>query len=355
MVADVIRKIIKGVRSILTLTYSEFVKWLHDHDGSITSYIAKFVIAFFVYVIISDYLLKIIKKVESNMEEKGNKSNPILIVLHGIRFVLQINLIYIIIRQLNVVEIDPLTTIQLSAAFFLIMIIQGALVKNVTKLVHFIVRKIRGDDYYIPESKEYHIHGINKDSETGEVAYRLLKILAKLIGIAIAGFLVFTGYHGVKYISRNSGEEISQLLGKSDYVIAKETETEFTERSSVSATMPMYAEGTVKVTSNGALNIVYLNGKQVGVNTRDKKYKFFGVSVGQSELEVSDWITYNYTGYTAALQGMHTRGSDEYIYYNDKNNDCLIVSMNPKTNRVAAVTYYTDYKKISEEIENMDE
>ena len=351
MVADVIRKIIKGVRSILTLTYSEFVKWLHDHDGSITSYIAKFVIAFFVYVIISDYLLKIIKKVESNMEEKGNKSNPILIVLHGIRFVLQINLIYIIIRQLNVVEIDPLTTIQLSAAFFLILVVQGALVKNVTKLVHFIVRKVRGDDYYIPESKDYHIRGFNRDTESGEVAYRTLKILGKLIGIAIAAALILTGYHGAKYIARNSGVEMSQYIGKSDYVIAKETETEFVDKNGMADAMPIYTEGTVTVKSNGTLNIVYLNGKQIGVNTRSSKCKFYGVSVGQSEIEVSDWITYKYTGYTAALQGMHSRGSDEYIYYNDKMNDCLIISMKPETNRVAAVTYYTDYKKISEEID----
>ena len=47
--------------------------------------------------------------------------------------------------------------------------------------------------------------------------------------------------------------------------------------------------------------------------------------------------------------------SDTYYYYNKKNNDCLVLVVNNRSNRIADMTYYTNYRKMTEQLSTTDD
>ena len=66
--------------------------------------------------------------------------------------------------------------------------------------------------------------------------------------------------------------------------------------------------------TDGELNIIYVSGKQIGVNTTGRKYKFFNVAVNQSEISAVKNMTYKYKKSKEVLEDMSKGVSDSFAY-----------------------------------------
>ena len=47
--------------------------------------------------------------------------------------------------------------------------------------------------------------------------------------------------------------------------------------------------------------------------------------------------------------------STAWFYYNSANNDCMVIIVNDNSARVVAMTYFNDYKLISENLSGIDD
>ena len=116
-----------------------------------------------------------------------------------------------------------------------------------------------------------------------------------------------------------------------------------------------YSNGTVAVDGDGKIGVVYIDGVRKGIHVDDKRYKMFGVSIGDGEYQIEDKINYSYQGHFNVLNDMAGGQSTAWFYYNTANNDCMVIVVNDNSARVVAMTYFNDYKLISENLSGIDE
>ncbi|MBE5954616.1 MAG: hypothetical protein E7257_10785 [Lachnospiraceae bacterium] len=116
-----------------------------------------------------------------------------------------------------------------------------------------------------------------------------------------------------------------------------------------------YSNGTVTVDGDGKIGVVYIDGVRKGIHIDDKRYKMYGVSIGDGEYQIEDNITYDYENYFNVLNDMVSGNSTAWFYYNSSQNDCMVVIVNDNSARVVAMTYFNDYKLISENLSGIDE
>ncbi len=116
-----------------------------------------------------------------------------------------------------------------------------------------------------------------------------------------------------------------------------------------------YSNATVTVDGNGKIGVVYIDGVRKGIHTDDKRYKMYGVSIGDGEYQIEDNMTYDYESYFNVLNDMVGGNSTAWFYYNSAKNDCMVVIVNDKSARVVAMTYFNDYKLISENLSGIDD
>lgn len=158
---------------------------------------------------------------------------------------------------------------------------------------------------------------------------------------------------------------VSSLITKSTdvtaYVNLEATELEdklgitLESDSSMKNQITHYSNATVTVDGDGEIGVVYLDGKRKGIHINDKKYNMFGVSIGTAEYKMEDVLTYDYEKSFNVLDDMLGGSSTAYFYYNTKNNDCLVIILNDNSARVVAMTYYNDFKLISQNLSGLDD
>ena len=178
-------------------------------------------------------------------------------------------------------------------------------------------------------------------------------IIASIILIAVVILIV----KGVSYMVNSSGKDITDSLTKTEDELASELKLTFQDNNDRVRWIPQYSKGTVTVRSstNEELHVVYINGKQVGLNTDGRKYRFFGIGVNDPEMDVEKNMTYDMESSFVILNDLMGGNSTTYFYYNTKNNDCFVTTISNSTNRVVSMTYYTNYKKISETLSGLED
>ena len=172
-------------------------------------------------------------------------------------------------------------------------------------------------------------------------------IIYKVVGVIIVLAVIFALYKGINYMTGSSGKDISDELTKTEEEISKDLKITFADDNGSVGKVPQYSRGKVTVRSGKELSVVYINGKQVGLNTDSRKYRFFGVGINDPKQSVTKKMTYMYDDTMVILNDLLGGKSTTYFYYNKKNNDCFAVTVNDGSNRVVLLTYFTDYKKIS--------
>ena len=89
----------------------------------------------------------------------------------------------------------------------------------------------------------------------------------RAVGVILLLLIIFFVSRGVHSVSKNPGEEISQLVYYPEAMIAKELNTSFEDIAVEAAQIPGITGGHVKVRTNGDLKLIELDKHRVGVNT----------------------------------------------------------------------------------------
>ncbi len=172
------------------------------------------------------------------------------------------------------------------------------------------------------------------------------KIIGAIFLIAIAVVVV----KGVQYLVGSGGKDITNELAMSDSQISADLHLTLEDDPEAAKSLIQYSYGTPTVKSDKGLNIVYIDGIQVGVNTTSRSYTFYGVSINQAEKDALREMTYQYDEYYEVITDDVDPVSNNYIYYNEKANDCMVIAVNKQSARIVNISYYTDYKKITEQM-----
>ena len=170
-------------------------------------------------------------------------------------------------------------------------------------------------------------------------------IIYKIIGIILVAVLCFFVYKGVSYMTGSGGKDITDELTKSEDEISKDLKITFEDNPARVKSISHFCAGEITVRSGKELHLVYYKDEQIGVNSNSRKYRFFGVGINDAEKTALKNMTYQYDDAFVFSGDLTGGSSDTYYYYNKKNNDCLVLTINKNSARVANMTYFTDFKK----------
>ena len=177
-------------------------------------------------------------------------------------------------------------------------------------------------------------------------------VVKALIAFVVCAILLVAG-KGIVSVVMPEGEDITALLTKKANVMEAELGLTFTDNPAWAANVVEYSESdpTVRGAAEG-IGVVSMDGKQIGVHIQTKDYTMFGVQIGEGEKKMYDTTTYPYENFTSILDTMSGKATI-YIYYNTSRNDCIFFKINNTTNRIESMTYYYDYKEVTEELSSI--
>lgn len=114
-------------------------------------------------------------------------------------------------------------------------------------------------------------------------------------------------------------------------------------------------------TSNKGLNVIYYNGRQLGISFDSKKYSVYGIKVGDSishlliqtgdssVLGGEDGTGYAYKEYFNMLEDL-TRSGSTSEYFVGVDDSVLILVVNDTTNRIVNIIYYYNTERLLQDI-----
>lgn len=189
------------------------------------------------------------------------------------------------------------------------------------------------------------IQGQEKQRNSG------IDIFVKFVVVLIVCAVLVFGGKAVVSVIMPEGEDITNLLRSDANTIATQLGVTFTDNSEWVTQIHQYSNGNATVKAAEDIGIVYIDGKQMGIHVRSKKYTMFDIQLGDSETSVYNGTSYPYDNFLSVLNDMAEGKTTTYFYYNLEQNDCLAIAINDTTNRVVGLTYFYDYNKVTETLE----
>lgn len=121
--------------------------------------------------------------------------------------------------------------------------------------------------------------------------------------------------------------------------------------------LPIFSNvsGGITVKSNNGIGIIYKNDKQFGIAADGKRYRMFGIKIGDPEYKVADNITFTYNDEFSILNDLIDTSSTSTYYHNTKTNELLVVTVNGNSNRVVAITYFYDGRFLTNTLDDISE
>ena len=124
--------------------------------------------------------------------------------------------------------------------------------------------------------------------------------------------------------------------------------------SNMSSKVNHYSRGTVTVDGNDDFGVVYIDGEYAGLHTQSKKYSLFGVKIGDAGYGVEDKMTFDFDESICVLNDMAAGNSTATFYADYEKGDCFVVITNDHSNKVVALTYFSDYAKVTETLDSIE-
>ena len=295
---------------------SDFTEWIHGGKNTVINSLLKITIALLIYLIINGVLSKIILILQNKLDEKNVDEKLVMIFPGIIKYILLTFIIFASIVQLIIVDINSIPALVVYACICVGISVPET-IKNATTFTD------------------------------NKFANSLINFGYKAIGVMIVFIIVLAAYQGVvKFLDSGArAQDITECLTSKKKSIEKKLGTEFTTDVTDKIHLFNNQPDDITIKSDGTLNLIYLKGKRIGINTSSNKYKFYNIAVKQPEVTALKETTYSYEDYAQAID-TRLDGSKTYYYYNSKNNDCLVLSVSSISNRITEITYYSDYSKI---------
>lgn len=181
---------------------------------------------------------------------------------------------------------------------------------------------------------------------TGIIIKAVVTVIICLVVISV-GKVIIKKFAGAK--------DITDYVNKSETEIEKALGIKLEDAPEKVSGVHQYSGGTVTVSSDGDISVVYIDGVQKGVKVDNKKYSMFGVKIGDPAYKLTDNLKYNYTGTFNVINDIMSGKSTTDYYYNRDKNDCFVVIVNEDSGRVVSMTYYNDFNRISENLSGIDD
>ena len=340
---------VEKIGNFLGMTWSELKLWLHNNNVPLVEYFLKILIGMMAYIIVADIVKKFFGKLKSSFGNKDTGHLFVRLFFDLIQSLILIYVIYIIAVQLNIVEADPLATITASAVILILIVLQGKLVKGITKGIHFVVKAFKGDDAVVySDSTVITKPDFLRATKVGKFTRAFMAYIFKLAGIAIAVLIVYLCYMGIKYTIDAEGRDLTPFTGYSEPKLEKELGTTFKDNDALAIDIPIHPEGSVSVRTDGRVNLVYVDGKRVAINTSSRKYGLYNIMINEPEIEAVKHTSFLYDGTGFLLDDFLGGTSKTYYYYSSVRNNGIAMTVNDKSNRIVSLTYISDYGKAME-------
>ena len=186
-----------------------------------------------------------------------------------------------------------------------------------------------------------------KQKGNGEIVGTIIKII---IIFMVCGLVVFAGKKLVSVLVPE-GQDITTMLNWKENEISTSLEEVFVDNQGWTTDVYHYSKGSIAVKGAEDIGVVYIDGRQIGVHIASKKYTIFGVQVGDGEKHMYDNTTYPFDSFISIVDTINGGRSTLYIYYNNSRNDCIFFKINSSTNRIESMTYYSDFRKVTEKLD----
>lgn len=182
-----------------------------------------------------------------------------------------------------------------------------------------------------------------KQKESNPIVGMFIKMV---VALAVCGLVIFVGTKIVSVVMPKA-IDVTPLLNADSRTIQSELGETFTSNPSWSSKVYEYSKSDPTFEGAENIGVVYMDGEQIGVHIPTKTYSIFDTRVGDGEKYMYDHTAYPYDNFSSILDTMSGKAT-VYIYYNVERNDCIFFLINNTTNRIQSMTYYNDYKKVSE-------
>lgn len=173
-------------------------------------------------------------------------------------------------------------------------------------------------------------------------------IIKIVIALAVCGLILFVGKQIVSTVMPE-GIDITNYLKKDESTLQRELGETFTNNPEWASKVYEYSESDPTFVGSADLGVVYLDGHPIGVHIPSAKYTIFNAQVGDGEKHLYDNTTYPFDNFSSIVDTMFN-SSTLYIYYSESRNDCIFILINNTTNRVESMTYYYNYKEVTEQL-----
>lgn len=195
--------------------------------------------------------------------------------------------------------------------------------------------KIKNDfwNYDYDNSKEADAIKKNK------VKSKLLIVIIAVISVAlILGIIIF-----IKSIPRKLND-VTNITRHNEKQLSEELHLSFKSSDMYTPKVRVLSEAIVDARADKGFSVVYVDRTQQGIFFDSRKYKLYGLSLGDTCDENFSNTSYKFNKTYMEVVDYHSGQMNYYYLYNTSKGDCMIVSVDSKTRKVLELGYFYDYK-----------
>ena len=311
------------LRSCITeLTYGkasnirDMILWLHGKTVTIYDYGIKLLVALIAFISFNAVQNSFFTLLKRHLDQKNVREGFTNLVLNLVRYTLLS--FFVVAASLQMIITDGDSIIALAIYAYLCIMIAVP------------TRKIR--NYLTAKSHSMEL---------------MITLAGRFIAMILLVALGFGVYAGLQYFLHFGGRDISTYLTMDEKSIGAQLNTSFQDSPELSRAISKGSREQEYVRSDGELNLIYIDGKLTGYNTTGREYQMYGVAINQPEISAVNDMVYSYEGTMREVTDLYGGASDSHYYYNTRQNDCLVLTVNQNSNRVVSITYYNDFQLIS--------
>lgn len=211
------------------------------------------------------------------------------------------------------------------------------------------------DTFKVPEGVEMDKRELNAGLNPGLHVTPPNETKGKLIKIGIVFVLVLIVILIGKLIIFPKPKDLTADCHMNDQQLAEKYNIKFERNENKDKYMPQWTDKrTITVNEGKGLCAIYIDGKYSGFHFDNKKWSVAGLKIGDPEIHMFDWITFKYETYFQVLNDMAGGNSEADYFVNFTTNECIVVTVSDRTNRIVALTYYNDAATVLETLEGLD-
>lgn len=315
----IVRACINEFTTTEVVGIKDMVLWLHSGTKTLFDYGIKILVALVIFVLFFVSQNALFNAIRRKLDKKGVRENFSRLTLNLVKYILLTFITVSSILQLMITGGDSLL---IHAAFALICVIISIPFKKLEER-------------------------FTRQNKTLEMLLSFIGAVAAVIATVAIAYGIFAG---IESLLKSGGTDISRYLTLSEEELSATLEEKFTPNPTLTASLSENYPGAVVVKSGDELNLIYVDGKLIGINTSGRKYSFYGVSCNQPEITATHEMTYEYRNSGWEVSGVSSGISQSHYYYNRAENTCLAMTVNLYSNRVVSITWYNDFAKIADSL-----